>query len=242
MEFKYNSWTMFVNEGAAFTETFREEMATQLLAKFYLMLEIRNEIKRHKFHLHVGMTSLETIYKDGYAFAIVDILTPISMTISVTAYWKPNNGENVENASKLDVWNKENIEFGWCTDFDKNEFTKYLEPRNVLTKEQLNSNFDYEYDYTLYPDLSLTICFSQKVFEEELTEIASILSTTIKDTYISELTNENEIMESDKDDETVGIFDFQDNDFDTSTLQLVEAIKKIGQSNCGKLITKIIVE
>jgi hypothetical protein len=176
------------------------------------------------------------------AFAVVEIITPISMATRVTAYWKPTNEENVEHASKLDIWDKENIEFGWCTDFDKNKYTKYLEPRNVITKEQLNSNFDYEYDYTLYPDLSFTFCFSQKVFKEELTELASILSTTIKDTYISELTSEDEIFESDNNNETIGIFDFQDNKFDTSTQQLVDALKKVGQSSVGKLIEKVIVE
>lgn len=242
MEFKYNSWAMFAGDGAAFSETFREEMATQLLDKFYLMLGIRTEIKNHEFQLHVGMTPLKTAYKDGYAFAIVEIITPISLSTHLTAYWKPHNGENAENASQLDIWDKGNIEFGWCSDFDKNEYIKYLEPRNVLTKEQLNSNFDYEYDYSLYPDLSFTICFSQKVFEKELTEIRSILSATLAGTYISGLTNEDGIMESGENNVIHGIFDFQDNDFDTSTQQLIEAVKTIGQSNVGKLIEKIIIE
>jgi hypothetical protein len=227
---------MFVNEGASFSETFREQMATQLLNKFYLMLGIWGDIKRLKFHLHVGMTPLNTMCNDSYAFAIVDILNPISFAKSVTVYWKPNNGEKPENASKLDIWDRENIEFGWCMDFNENDFLKYLHPRNVITKEQLNSTFDYEYDYSSYPDLSFTICFNQKVFQDEIAEMEEILSTVIKNTYISELTTDDEQEESGDKNEVMVILDFHNNDFETSTQQLVDAFIKIGKTNVGNKI------
>ncbi|MES2543940.1 MAG: hypothetical protein V4548_03580 [Bacteroidota bacterium] len=242
MEFKYNNWTMFVNEGATFSETFREQMAFQLLNQFYLTLGVTDQIKNHKFRLHVGLAPLKTIYKDNHAFALVDIINPISISTKVTAYWKLNIDVNVENAPQLNVWNEENIEFSWCTDFEVNDYLQYLESRNIISKEQLDSNFDYEYDYALYPDVCCTICFSQKVYKTELTEIESILTETIKNSYISDLKNENEQMKSNKDNETIVMFDFQNNDFEKSKRQLEEAIKKIGQSKVGKLIDKIIIE
>lgn len=242
MEHKFNDWAMYLNVCASFSESFRQEMAIQLLEQFYRMLEFESKPTKNKFRLSAGLFPLNTVYENGYAFSVVSIVAPDSLSRRVTAYWKTKNGENVENAFSLHIWNEENIEFGWCTDFDKNYFLPYFEPRNLISKKQLKSNFDYEYDYKLFPDLSCTICFSRKVYHNELTQIETILTETIKETYISDLKNEDEEMESDKNNEIIVIFDFQDNDFEKSKNQLEEAIKKIGQNNVGKFIEKIIVE
>ncbi|MFB9078907.1 hypothetical protein ACFFLS_10590 [Flavobacterium procerum] len=242
MEHKFNDWAMYLNVCASYSETFRQEMSMQLLEEFYRLLEFESKPTKNKFRLSVGLHPLKTEYENGYAFSVVHIVAPDSLSRPVTAYWKPKNGESVENAFSLDIWNKENIEFGWCTDFDKNVFLVYFEPKNLIPKKQLESNFDYEYDYTLFPDLSCTICFSRKVYLNELIQIATILTETIKDSYISDLRNEDGEMESNKNNETIVIFDFQDNDFEKSKKQLENAIKKIGQNSVGKLIEKIIVE
>lgn len=242
MEHKFNDWAMYLNVCASYSETFRQEMAVQLLEEFYRLLEFESKPTKNKFRLSAGLHPLNTECENGYAFSVLYIVAPDSLSRPVTAYWKTKNEENVENAFSLDIWNKENIEFGWCTDFDKNVFLPYFEPKNLISKKQLKSNFDYEYDYALFPDLSCTICFSRKVYLDELTQIETILTETIKETYISDLKNEDEDMESDKNNQTIVIFDFQDNDFEKSKSQLEDAIKKIGQNAVGKLIKKITVE
>jgi len=40
----FNWWASFCGESTAFTETFRVEMAAQLLKNFYLMLGVTTEI------------------------------------------------------------------------------------------------------------------------------------------------------------------------------------------------------
>lgn len=240
--FKYHKWAMFVNEAALFSDTFREEMASQLQDSFYSMLGVENDIKRPKFRLHAGLQPLKTIYKDGYGFALVYIINPIALSTPVTAYWKPLNEVKAENAAEIDIWKNDNIEFGWCTDFNNEDYTLYLKPRNIYSRKETNAKFEIEYDYTLYPDLSFTICCSEKIFEDEINEIEKILSATIKDTYISELTNQEDKKESDDDNEVVGILDFQDNDFEVSKHQLFEAFQKIGQSKVGQKIERVIIE
>ncbi|MCL2131742.1 MAG: hypothetical protein FWH36_04725 [Lentimicrobiaceae bacterium] len=243
-EWAFSGWALFCDEAAAFSDTFREEMATQLLKKFYLMLGITTEIKIHKvkFRLMVGGTPLKTIYKDGYAFAMVEIINPISLSKAVTAYWKPKNGELSENAVHINVWNSENIEFGWCVDFDKNDYIRYLKPENRLDKKQFDIPFDIEYDFSLYPDLVLTICFNQKVFKNEIEQIENILSEEIKKAYISELTNENQTKESNEDNEIFGMFDFHNDDFTEATQQIIDSFIKIGKSNIGNKINKIVIQ
>ena len=236
-------WASFCNEAVAFSETFREEMATQLLKNFYLMLGVEAEVKKHKvdWRLIVGSLPLNTIYQDGYAFAIVEIITPISMSTATTAYWKPKNGEMPENAAHLDIWNNENIEFGWCIDFDKDLYIKYLTPENRLDKTELNIPFDIEYDFSLYPDLCLTVCFNQKVLKDEIEQIENILLEEVQETYISELTDENQIKESNEDNEIFGMFDFHNNDFEKSTQQLIDAFIKVGKSRVGNKIDKVVI-
>ncbi|MCH5715572.1 hypothetical protein [Niabella hibiscisoli] len=148
----------------------------------------------------------------------------------------------LRKCSELDIWNNENIEFGWCTDFNAENYTPYLKPRNIYSKEQVGANFLIEYDYTLYPDLTFTICCSEKILEDEIEEIEKILSASIKDTYISELTNEEDKKESDSNNEIIAILDFQDNDFETSKRQILDAFQKIGQIPVGNKIDRIIVE
>lgn len=240
--FKFHNWAMFANEAALFSSTFREEMASQLQDRFYSTLGITHDIKRPKFSLHAGLQPLKTIYKDGYGFALVYITTPVALSTPVTAYWKPLNEIAAENAPAIDNWNNDNIEFGWCTDFNNEDYTPYLKPRNIYSRNETNAKFEIEYDYTLYPDLSFTICCSEKIFEGEINEIEKILSTTIKNTYISELTNQDDIKESDDDNEIVGIFDFQDNDFEVSKQQLFEAFQKIGQSEVAQKIERVVIE
>ncbi|MCH5689868.1 hypothetical protein LWM68_39955 [Niabella sp. W65] len=105
---------------------------------------------------------MKTIYEDGYAFALVYITNPVAVATSLTAYWKPLTNINAEIAPELDIWNNENIEFGWCTDFNAENYTPYLKPRNIYSKQQNNTSFLIEYDYTTYPDLAFTICCSEK--------------------------------------------------------------------------------
>lgn len=242
MEFVHNGWAMFANEAAAFSGTFREEMAVQLLERFYLMMGIPNPGKQHKFHLQVGLLPLNTICQDGCGFAVVYIVSPDSVATPATAYWMPMNGEPPESASTTNVWNKDNIEFGWCADFDKNNYLTYVRPGSVLSKEQLGVPFDVEYNYSLFPDLSLTIRFDQKVFEDEILQIESMLAGEIKDTYISGLTNDDEVRESDEDNEIFGILDFQNNDVEIAKQQLIDALVKIGKSNLGNKIRRVTIE
>lgn len=240
--FKFHKWAIFATEAALFSHTFREAMASQLQDRFYAMLAISHDIKRRKFSFHAGLQPLRTIYNDGYGFALVYISNPVGLSTAVTAYWKPLNEITAENAPAIDNWNNDNIEFGWCTDFDNEDYTPYLKPRNIYSRNETNAKFEIEYDYTMYPDLSFTICCSEKIFEDEIIEIEKILSATIKDTYISELTNQDDIRESDDENEIVGIFDFQDNDFDVSKQQLFEAFQKIGQTEVGQKIERVVIE
>lgn len=242
-DFKYHKWATFTKEAGGFSDSFRQVMASQLEEKFYLMLEVTQEkIKRPKFQLTVGLLPMKTIYKDGYAFALVYITDPVAFATPVTAYWRPLENVNVESATELDIWDNENIEFGWCTDFNVENYMPYLKPRNIYPKQQTGTSFLIEYDYTLYPDLTLIICCSEKIPEGEIEEIEKILSASIKDTYISELTTDEDEKESDNNNEIIAVLDFEDNDFEVSKQQILDAFQKIGQSPFANKIERVIIE
>ncbi|KFF06564.1 hypothetical protein [Flavobacterium reichenbachii] len=48
MEHKFNDWAMYLNVCASYSETFRQEMAVQLLEEFYRLLEFESPCWRER--------------------------------------------------------------------------------------------------------------------------------------------------------------------------------------------------
>ena len=233
MECKYSGWAEFWRESANFSKSFREQMSEQLFRKFYEILGIKDKTKM-RFMLQIGLIDMQTILKDEYAFGLVTIISPTAYAKTITVYWKRENKENPLNAINDVSLNPHTIEFGWCSDFDKEFFLEFIKPMKRLPKKRNNLSFTVEYDYTLYPDLSITIYTKNELAEETLKMIHTVLNQHISDTYISEITNEG--------DQYCGIFDFQNNPYEKGVAELLLALQELSKLGFSSSIKKISIE
>jgi hypothetical protein len=235
-KFKYSGWAMFYGEAANFSKSFRDQMSEQLYQKFYYMLGIEDKNKELAFRLEIWSKDLEMIIEDEYAFGLVWIVSPTSFAKKITAYWRTANRDNLLNAVNDSFLTSSTIEFGWCSDFDKDYFLEFLKPKKRLSKKKNNLNFTVEYDYTHYPDLSLEFYFRKKIDEKDLSIIKGVLSQHISNAYVSEITNEEVL------DAYIGIIDFQDTPYENGILELLTAFQELSKLEISSSIRKISIE
>lgn len=231
MESNDIGWASFYNDASTeFSEQFRTEMANQLMAKFNSMVEIDSFAQAKGFMLFVGMIELKTTYQNGYAFALVEVIAPNSFSKTITAYWKADDNETIVKSNSA---NSENVEFGWCSDFDK-EFFRSFAKENVIKKiNGIDLNFKYVADFQLFPDIIVIYEFTTPPTQEQLEEIKNLLSSPPSQSYISELTE--------YEGKYTSMFDFHSVDPDVGIRQIEQFILSLNSSEVGEIIKSVTV-
>lgn len=184
-------WASFYNESLSnFSKEFQTELSNQLKNRFDSMLEIENYADDNDFQLMVGMIPLKLMYQDGYGFGLVEIIDKYSFSKTLTYYWQSadEENENVINSTKV---NSQNIEFGWCADFEKDYFLNIQRNKIVADIQSKVLGFKYVANFELYPDLSFNFIFKVKPSKSNLDEILKLMKKNFKNSYVSEVTGDN---------------------------------------------------
>jgi hypothetical protein len=199
-------WASFYNEALTdFSEEFQTELSNQLKDRFDLMVEVQNYADDNDFQLLVGMVPLKLTYQDGYGFGLVEIIDKYSFSNTTTFYWKSTEVLN-ENAINSVKTNRQNIEVGWCADFDKEQFLN-LEGNKIVSDIQSKVlGFKYTANFDLYPDISFNFSFTVDPSKSNLDEIFSLMKKNFKNAYVSEISEFKNKFHS--------IVDFQSTDAD----------------------------
>lgn len=231
MESNDIGWASFYNDASTeFSEQFQTEMANQLLDKFNKMVEIEGFAKNKGFMLLVGMEELKTTYQNGYAFALVEIIAPNTYSKTITAYWKSDDNIGIVTA---DTVNSENVEFGWCSDFDKEFFRSFAKENVIKQIDGVTLNFKYIADFQLFPDITISYEFTTLPTQEQLEEIKNLLSPNHSEAYISELTE--------YEGKYFSMFDFQSADPNDGIKQIEQFILSLNSSEIGKLVKSVTI-
>ncbi len=225
-------WATFFNEASTdFSEAFQTEMTNQLMAQFNSLVEIENFAKDKNFVLFVGMAPLQTNYKDGYAFVLVEVICPNSEPKTITAYWKSGDNKQIINADSMSV---QDIEFGWCADFDK-AFFKGFAKENVISQiNGIELKFKYVTHLELYPDLFITYNFSSEPTEAQLQHIKTLLDSNFTEAYISGISKAEGIYTT--------MLDFQATEVNKGLKQIEQFILNLNESNISAIIESIKIE
>jgi hypothetical protein len=234
MKDKKIGWAYFYDEALGFSEQFQIQMSEQLELQFNLMLGISEKVKKSKFIMFVGMEEMKTVYQDGYSFAIIEIICPNNLSKIITAYWRVKKGVDLMNVTQSNILTENDIEFGWCSDFEKEYFLKFYKKRKSLNKKENNILFDVEFDLKFFPDLSIKIYPIDKIQEEEIVNIQKTFVKILKNAYVSEITKSKDTL--------LLLIDFHSQTFDEGKDELLVAIQSLSASENGKKIKKIIIE
>jgi hypothetical protein len=231
MESNDIGWASFYNDASTeFSEQFQTEMANQLVDKFNAIVEIDSFAQRKGFMLFVGMTELKTTYQNGYAFALVEVIAPNSFSIIITAYWKADDNKTIVKSNSA---NSENVEFGWCSDFDK-EFFRSFAKENVIKKiNGIDLNFKYVADFQLFPDITISYEFTTPPTQDQLEEIKNLLSSDPSESYISDLTE--------YEGKYISMFDFHNANPDVGIRQIEQFILSLNSSTVGEIVKSVTV-
>ncbi len=152
----------------------------------------------------------------------------------MTIYWKVRNNQNLHDLTNNNLLDDKSIEFGWCSDFAKDGLLESLNNKKSLQKEKYKLIFDVEYDYSRYPDLSLTYSFNSAVSEEGLVEIAKVYHQNIANAYVSEITFTGK--------EYITFIDFQNIPYKKGIKNLLVTLQKLSELEIASIISKIIIE
>lgn len=224
-------WASFYNDSLSnFSKEFQTELSSQLKNRFDIMLGIENYADENKFQLFVGMIPLKLMYQDGYGFGLVEIIDKYNFSRALTFYWKSTeeNNENAMNSTKV---NSQNIEFGWCADFEKNIFLNIDRDKVVSDIQNKILGFQYTANFESFPDLSFNFTFNVTPTRSHLGEIFKLMKKNFKKSYVSEVSGENNQCHS--------IVDFQSAKIENAILEIDQFIRDYISSNL-KAITKSI--
>lgn len=222
-------WATFYNDVSEdFSPEFQREMSNQLMNAFNEMVGIENFASEKKFMLFVGMTELKTLYKDGYAFSLVEVIAPNSFSKSLTAFWKAKDNQKIVASNSV---SSQNIEFGWCADFDKEFFKSFVKENVIKTIKDIELNFKYVADFELFPDLNILFQFQQLLDSFKIDKINHLLTSCFTESYISGL--------SEHDGNYSTVIDFQGTDFNNGVNQIEQFILDLNSSDLCKLIESI---
>jgi hypothetical protein len=212
-----------------FSRQFQTEMSNQLHNKFDLMVGIENYACDNEFQLMVGMTPLKTTFQDGYGFALVEVIDRYSCSKILTIYWKSKDGDN-ENAINSQGVNAENIDFGWCADFNADYLT--IERNKIVAEIQGEVvGFECSANFSLFPDLSFNFIFHSEPTDANLKEITKLMKKNFNDSYISEISGGNTKFNV--------MIDFQSSEIEKGISEINQFIQEYSSSKL-KEITKSI--
>lgn len=225
-------WVGFYNEAhSEFSESFKEQFSLQLESAFNAITEIENFAQKRGFQILVGMEDMKLIYKDGYGFGILELITPYSDAIPQTFFWQTNH---VKDAFKRNDFNNENIQFGFCTDFQKDYFLKFKKRNKIRVLNSDKLKFEYFEEFSLYPDLNISIEFLSEPTQVQCNNLKNKIQAYIDESYVSDA---NQI------ENTVRIMiDFQATEFKTGKKQLREFIRDLNQRTDLNEIKTVCVE
>jgi len=184
-----SNWATFYFNVEKFSAEFQNEMSVQLHRCFNAMIEKTDFANENGFKLLIGKTDLKTVYQDGYAFSLVEIIGPNHFSKSLTIYWKSNDNIAICNSNEV---NSENVEFGWCEDFEKDQFINYNVEDTVKSIQQNALGFHYTAGFSGYPVLNVVFRFNIEVSEQLENEIHHIVEKTLSSAkIISNQTSKN---------------------------------------------------
>jgi hypothetical protein len=225
-------WASFYNDASTdFSLEFQTEMANQLMGRFNAMVGIENFATDKEFMLFIGFHELKTIYQDGYAFAVVEIISPNSFTKSLTTYWKSSDNENIMNSESV---NSENIEFGWCADFETEYFKSFAKKNIVSHINGQKLNFKFIPDLQLFPDLNIHYEFTIEPEKDQIDLIINLLKECFAEAYISDVSKyENKYST---------MLDFQGTEVDKGVKQIELFVQKLNSSDLTGVIESITIK
>lgn len=221
-------WAFFEKEALEFSESFQVQMSKQLEQRFNHFLNIENVVSDKEFMLFVGSTDMQITYKDGFGFALVEVISSGMFSNYLTAYWRIEDSTKIESATEKTSLDLGNIEFGWCADFDPEVFLKHVSSIQRLDSKKHNIAFDVEYDFNSYPDLSIEFKFKNEPSENELKTIQNTVSHSLPRSYVSEI--------SLIDDKHFCVIDFQNQKFEEGTTDLWEVVNKLNKIDEKEII------
>ena len=227
-------WAFFENEALEFSESFQVQMSKQLEQRFNDFLNIENVVSDKEFMLFVGSSDMKITYKNGFGFALVEVISSGMFSNYVTAYWRLEDSTRIELASKMTSLEPSKIEFGWCADFDPSVFLKHVSSEQKLDTEKYNIAFEVQYDFQSYPDLSIEFKFSSEPSVEELEIIQKKLSSSLPEAYVGDI--------SPSKGNYYCIIDFQGQKFEEGTKDLWQAIKELNEEEEKDMIKQIRIE
>jgi hypothetical protein len=226
-------WASFYNDTLTnFSKEFQNELSCQLKSRFDLMMGIENYADDNKFQLMVGMVPLKLTYQDGYGFGLIEIIDKYSFSRTLTFYWKSTDEIN-ENAISSSKVNFQNIEFGWCVDFEKDYFLNL--DRNKIVSDIQNKflGFKYTANFELFPDLSFNFIFKVKPTHSHLEEIFKLMKKNFKKSYVSEITGDNNHFHS--------IVDFQNSKIEDAIPEIDQFMRDYMSENLNTITKSIAI-
>ena len=222
-------WMSFYDDAYNnFSESFKYQMGTQLEQAFNKLTGIDNFASKRDFLVLVGMDDLKLSYKDDFGFGVLALCTPHSQSVQQYFFWKTDNPKEAIQNEDL---TKDNIQFGFCTDFEKDLFVSFQQRRKVRVIRRQKLQFQYIEELELYPDLSMTFSFKSIPSREVADHISSILNAELAESYVGNFCLENL---------SIGL-DFQGTPYNKGKKQLRNFILKMNQECDSLKLTSIIV-
>lgn len=224
-------WVGFYNSAHIdFSPSFKEQFSLQLKDAFNALTGIEDFTEKKDFQILVGMSDMKIIYQDGYGFGLLELITPSSIVVYQTFYWKT---KEVVDAFKTDGYTAKNIEFGFCADFDKTAFLKYHYEDIITSIQDTALGFRYTANFDLYPDLTFSFTFREKQTSNQLHEIRQLMDKKFPNAYVSDLTPNK--------DKYLCIVDFQGESDQDALFQIGELITQLASHSTIKNITSIAI-
>lgn len=225
-------WVGFFNTAHTdFSPSFKQQFSLQLKDAFNALTGIENFTEKKDFQILVGMSDMKIIYQDGYGFGLLELITPSSRSIYQTFYWRT---EQPIDAFQKDGYTAENIEIGFCADFDKDTFLKYHYDDISASIQDATLGFRYTANFELFPDLTFSFKFKEDQNQEQLEEIKQLMDKKFPNAYVSNLSSHNH--------KYICIVDFQGESDEEAISQIGELITYLASNEIGKSITSIAID
>lgn len=169
-------FVLFSDEYDWFSDSFMREMSKQLEEKFISMMRVDTILQKYFFELHLGVgLKPEIKERDGIVYALVNIVSPDSMSRQVYVCWYSDDFTDKINMHHQDTSGK-NIIFNWCNDFPREELIRYIKPRKEFKKGNNSLNFALKLFLYNLPDAYIQFTFKGELDEGDRFEIWNILN------------------------------------------------------------------
>jgi hypothetical protein len=235
-----NKFVIYIEENELnFTEYFKEELSRQLLKILEYELNSENLLKKYFFALLIKPYGLQIKQRDDYSHMEIEILTPDSMSRTITIGWKSSSFSD-KLKIHTDITEGDEIQFCYFNDLPIEELKRYLTKKQRLTQE-IETGFEYRVNYESFPNLNMKIGAQREFNLEDITKINQIVEENrakyASNCYVSEFFEGNVMF-----DFQVDINNFKGNDL-VSVEKFFDGIaKQISSSKFNQNIDYIIVE